>query len=143
MDGIQLHETSRLTQPNNEGNIREDSQQSQNQIPNQNSLDSVAQHGSVLIALQELRPQLMSGIYGYCLGAAVAALMDHSDGVTIGAGVVLSSIAGLYALTVLKSTPRTQTRIDRAYVTRHVCLFLVCAASGVITTSHNYCEKRH
>ena len=139
MNGIHIHETSRLTQSNSKENIQGSNQQSQLQMPDQESLKSVGHHSPVLTPLEEIQPQLMTGVYGFCLGNAVAALKDHSDGWSIGAGIILSSIAGYYALTVLKSSTKSETRIDRAYIARHVSIFLLCATSGVITNLHNYC----
>ena len=139
MDGVQMYDTRLRAQPSNEGDIQGQSQQHQAQIPGGNVLEAVVQNRPSLTPLEEITPSLMSALYGICLGNGIAALRDHSDGLTIGAGMILTSIAGLYACKLLRSTSRTEGSYNIRETTKYVAIFLLCAASGAITNTHNYC----
>lgn len=135
MESVQMPEINRLTQPNNQGNIQRQSQRNQDQIPNQNALRSRGQTSPSLTPMQKITPMLMSELYGFCLGNSIASIRDHGgDAWSIGAGIVLSSIAGIHVWTEYKRcTSKAQLAING-------CLFALCAASAVVTTSHSYCK---
>lgn len=139
MNPIQMHAISSVTQPNNEDNVDQDTQRYQIQMPNQNLLHLVTQERPRATPLDEVKPYFISGLFGYCLGNAVAALLDSTDGWTTGAGVILSTVAGLYALTTLGNVPRNETGINKSYVVKHTSIFLLSAVSGCITNRNTFC----
>lgn len=140
MDGVTIQQKSSVIQSSDEQYSGAESQSYQSQMPDQELLHSAVSDRTRLSPLAELTPQFMSGLYGYCLGNATAVLGDPDrDGWTVSAGLVLSGIAGVYALKMLKSAPKTETGVSKSYFVKHVSIFMLCAVAGSIVNWHNYC----
>ena len=144
MNGIQAYEgeRARLTQVSDKDSIDEESQLSSSQPPRQNLLHSSVQDQPHSTPLEKYDPLFMSGLYGYCFGLGLAAITtrgDRSDGWTIAAGVIWSSMAGACSYFKLRETPRIEGRIDKSYVAKNVSMISLCAASACIVNWQNFC----